>query len=174
MHGQIRKHFEKSKFIGFTGTPIYAINKGANGQTTDYVFAPTDNYNPLTTGKTIPASCIHKYMIKDAIADGNVLRFSVEYMRSVALKNLKNLSIDANLIDDAEYCRLHNIDLEELYHSDERIASISDDILGHLCQHTRLNNNNVYTAIFAIDRIEILMKYYNKIRIDLHKLIMLH
>ena len=28
-------------------------------------------------------------------------------------------------------------------------------------QHTRLENNNVYTAIFAIDKIETLVKYYN-------------
>ena len=33
-------------------------------------------------------------------------------------------------------------------------------ILGHLNQHTRLENNNVYTAIFAVDKIETLVKYY--------------
>ena len=30
------------------------------------------------------SSCIHRYMIKEAIADGNVLRFSVEYRKSVS------------------------------------------------------------------------------------------
>ena len=149
MHAQIRKHFENSNYIGFTGTPIFKENKGANGQTTADIFH---------AGKLDP--CIHKYMIKEAIADGNVLRFSVEYMRSISIMNFPNRSIDPKELDDEEYCKRHHIDIEELYHSPERIAAISDDILGHLQQHTHLENNNVYTALFAIDKIDTLMKYY--------------
>lgn len=149
MHAQIRKHFEKSNYIGFTGTPIFAENKGPQGQTTADLFH---------SGKLDP--CIHRYMIKEAIADGNVLRFSVEYMRSITIKSLSNSKVDITALDDEEYCRQHRIDIEELYHSDERIALVSEDILGHLAQHTRLSNNSVFTAIFAIDRIETLMKYY--------------
>lgn len=149
MHAQIRKHFQNSNYIGFTGTPIFKENKGPQGQTTADIFH---------SGKLDP--CIHKYMIKEAIADGNVLRFSVEYMRSVSVKSIKDSKIDVKSLDDAEYCKRHKIDLDELYHSDERIAAISDDILEHLNQHTRLENNNVYTAIFAIDKIETLVKYY--------------
>ncbi len=150
MHAQIRKHFENSNYIGFTGTPIFAENKGSNGQTTADIFQ-SGNLDP----------CIHKYMIKEAIADGNVLRFSVEYMRSLSVKGIADASIDPNSLDDAEYCRRHKIDLDDLYHSDARIAAISDDILQSLDQHTRLENNNVYTAMFAIDKIETLVKYYN-------------
>lgn len=150
MHAQIRKHFENSNYIGFTGTPIFAENKGPQGQTTADVFY---------SGKIDP--CIHKYMIKEAIADGNVLRFSVEYMRSVSLKCIKDTKIDVNSIDDEEYCRRHNINLDDLYHSDDRIAAISADILSQLDRHTRLENGNVYTSIFAIDKIETLVKYYN-------------
>lgn len=149
MHAQIRKHFENANYIGFTGTPIFKENKGANGQTTADIFH---------AGKLDP--CIHKYMIKEAIADGNVLRFSVEYMRSISIMNFPNRSIDPKELDDEEYCKRHHIDIEELYHSPERIAAISNDILGHLQQHTHLENNNVYTALFAIDKIETLMKYY--------------
>lgn len=150
MHAQIRKHFQNSNYIGFTGTPIFAENKGPQGQTTADIFH---------SGKLDP--CIHKYMIKEAIADGNVLRFSVEYMRSISVTSIKDTKIDPKALDDAEYCKRHKIDLDELYHSDERIAAISEDILEHLNQHTRLENNNVYTAIFAIDKIETLVKYYN-------------
>lgn len=149
MHAQIRKHFQNSNYIGFTGTPIFKENKGPQGQTTADIFH---------SGKLDP--CIHKYMIKEAIADGNVLRFSVEYMRSIAVNSIKDSKIDPKALDDAEYCKRHKIDLDELYHSDERIAAISEDILEHLNQHTRLENNNVYTAIFAIDKIETLVKYY--------------
>ena len=150
MHAQIRKHFHNSNFIGFTGTPIFPENKGAHGITTADVFY---------AGKNDP--CIHKYMIKEAIADGNVLRFSVEYMRSISVKGIADPSIDVKMLDDAEYCKRHKIDLEDLYHSDDRISAISEDILTHLAQRTRLENNNVYTAIFAIDRIDTLMKYYH-------------
>ena len=149
MHAMIRKHFQNSNFIGFTGTPIFKENKGPQGQTTADIF---------WAGQLNP--CIHKYMIKEAIADGNVLRFSVEYMRSISVKSIKDSKIDVKALDDAEYCKRHHIDMEELYHSNERIAAISDDILDHLDRHTRLENNNVYTAIFAIDKIETLVKYY--------------
>ena len=153
MHAQIRKHFENSNYIGFTGTPIFKENKGVNGQTTADIF---------NSGKLDP--CIHKYMIKEAIADGNVLRFSVEYMRSLSIMNYPYRNIDPKELDDEEYCKRHHIDIEDLYHSSERIAAISDDILGHLQQHTRLENGNVYTALFAIDKIETLLKYYRYMR----------
>lgn len=150
MHAQICKHFQNSNYIGFTGTPIFKENKGPQGQTTADIFH-SGNLDP----------CIHKYMIKEAIADGNVLRFSVEYMRSISVTSIKDTKIDPKALDDAEYCKRHKIDLDGLYHSDERIAAISEDILEHLNQYTRLENNNVYTAIFAIDKIETLVKYYN-------------
>lgn len=149
MHAQIRKHFTNSNYIGFTGTPIFSENKGPQGQTTADIFY---------SGKLDP--CIHKYLIKEAIADGNVLRFSVEYMRSISVKGIQDFKIDSKALDDEEYCKRHHIDIDSLYHSDERIAVISDDILKHLNRHTRLENNSVYTAIFAIDKIETLIKYY--------------
>lgn len=149
MHSNITKHFASSNYIGFTGTPIFQENKGPNGRTTADIFH---------SGKLEP--CIHSYMIKEAIADGNVLRFSVEYMRNISIKAINNSSVDVQSIDDAEYCKRHHIDMDEIYHDDRRIAAVSDDILSHLAQHTRLQNNNVYTAIFAIDKIETLVKYY--------------
>ena len=78
MHGQIKKHFERANYIGFTGTPIFEKNKGADGRTTADVFYAGDKLD----------SCLHRYMIKDAIADGNVLRFSVEYQRTIFARNL--------------------------------------------------------------------------------------
>lgn len=151
MNAQIKKHFENANYIGFTGTPIFEENKGPQGQTTADVFK---------SGKLNP--CIHKYMIKEAIADGNVLRFSVEYMRSLSINNIKDCpkGIDKERLDDPDYCKAHNIDMSKLYESDDRIKMISKDILDHLDKHTRLENNNVYTAIFAVDSIPTLIKYY--------------
>lgn len=42
MHGQIQKHFERANYIGFTGTPIFEKNKGADGRTTADVFHAGD------------------------------------------------------------------------------------------------------------------------------------
>ena len=53
MHGQIQKHFERANYIGFTGTPIFEKNKGADGRTTADVFHAGDKLD----------SCLHKYIV---------------------------------------------------------------------------------------------------------------
>ena len=83
MHGDIERHFANANYIGFTGTPIFEANKGADGRTTADVF----NAGIKPDGKKRDA-CLHRYMIKDAIADGNVLRFSVEYQRTLFAHNV--------------------------------------------------------------------------------------
>lgn len=149
MHGDIQRHFQNANYIGFTGTPIFKENKSADGRTTADVF---------TSGKL--DSCIHRYMIKEAIADGNVLRFSVEYMRSLNITKVDDPSLDASQLDDPEYCKRHKIDLEDLYHREIRINNIADDVLKNLERHTHPTGKDVYTAIFAVDSIKTLMRYY--------------
>ena len=157
MHGLIEKHFHNANYIGFTGTPIFKENKGANKQTTADVFKPGGNADP----------CIHKYLIKEAIADGNVLRFSVEYMQkltAVMESGLKKKGIDSEKLDDPEYCKRHNIDLDNFYHSDARMEAIADNILKDLPRHTHPEGTDVYTAIFATDKISSLVKYYKLLK----------
>ena len=149
MHGDIKRHFLNANYIGFTGTPIFKENKGSNSRTTaDMFFAGT--LNP----------CIHKYMIKEAIADGNVLRFSVEYMKSVNANRIAIPNFDASKIDDPEYCKKMNVDMESLYHDPERISSVADNILETLDRHIKPDGKDIYTAIFAVDKIQTLMSYY--------------
>ena len=150
MHGQIKKHFERANYIGFTGTPIFEKNKGVDGRTTADVFYAGDKLD----------SCLHRYMIKDAIADGNVLRFSVEYQRTIFARNLAK-GIDPEQLDDPEYCKRHKIDMEPLYHDDERIASIAKHIFEHHEQHVHPQGKDIYTALFAVDKIQTLGKYYD-------------
>ncbi len=61
-HKRIMKFFDNAQVFGFTGTPIFAEN-AVDGHTTKEIFG----------------NCLHKYLIKDAIADENVLGFLVEY-----------------------------------------------------------------------------------------------
>lgn len=152
MHGQIQKHFKKANFIGFTGTPIFEKNRGTAKQTTADIFS---------AGPQIDA-CLHRYMIKDAIADGNVLRFSVEYQRTISADKFPQPGIDPALIDDPEYCARHRIDLNGLYHEQERIEKITRHILDHHEQHVHPQGKDVYTALFAVDSIQMLGRYYDE------------
>lgn len=61
-HKKIMKFFDNAQIFGFTGTPIFTEN-AVDGHTTKEIFG----------------NCLHKYLIKDAIADENVLGFLVEY-----------------------------------------------------------------------------------------------
>ena len=145
MHGQIQKHFTKANYIGF---------KGADGRTTADIFHAGDKLD----------SCLHKYMIKDAIADGNVLRFSVEYQRTIFARNLAAKGIDPEQLDDPEYCKRHKIDMSQLYHDDKRMETIAKHIFEHHEQHVHPQGKDVYTALFAVDSIQTLGKYYDEFK----------
>ena len=150
MHGDIKRHFHNGNYIGFTGTPIFKENKGGNSRTTADMFF---------SGTLDP--CIHRYMIKEAIADGNVLRFSVEYMRSISADNIPIQDFDPDKIDDPDYCKSKNINLDELYHNPQRISMIADHILSTLDYHIKPAGKDIYTALFAVDKIQTLMDYYH-------------
>lgn len=154
MHGKIQKHFEKANYIGFTGTPIFEKNKGADGRTTADIFHAGSKLD----------SCLHRYMIKDAIADGNVLRFSVEYQRTIFAHNVVQKGINPEQLDDPEYCKRHKIDMTELYHDDERIHKIATHIMEHHEQHVHPQGKDIYTALFAVDTIQTLGKYYDEFK----------
>ena len=148
MHGKIKKFFTNANYIGFTGTPIFEETKGSHRQTTADVFNPGPHLD----------ACLHKYLVKDAIADGNVLRFKVEYKKTIFDTN--NHSHQNDHLDDPLYCQEHNIDLKNLYHDDERIMNVARDIFAHLGEHTHIGVNT-YTALFAVDEIHTLGQYYD-------------
>ena len=156
MHGDIERHFDNANYIGFTGTPIFEANKGSDGRTTADVFFA----GMLPNGEKRD-SCLHKYMIKDAIADGNVLRFSVEYQRTIFAHQVAMKGIDPEQLDDPEYCKRHNIDLDGLYHDEERIRKVAGHILEHHEQHIHPQGEHIYTALFAVDSIKTLGQYYD-------------
>ena len=131
MHKTIKMHFNKAQYFGFTGTPRFPDNKSQDGRTTADIFE----------------KCLHKYLLKDAINDGNVLGFSVDYYKT----------IDANL-DNIDYVEVEGINTEEAYMADERIENITEGIL---TMHPLKTNDMTYTAIFATASIPQLIKYYD-------------
>ena len=134
MHKSINKHFTNAQYFGFTGTPRFFENRSQEGRVTADLFE----------------KCLHHYLIKDAINDGNVLGFSVEYIKT----------FDGD-IDESDDTKVYSIDKEEVFMHDERITNIAN----HIVQiHNSKTRNKEYTAILTVQSIPMLIKYYGKFK----------
>lgn len=134
-HTAIRNFFKKAQLFGFTGTPIFADNH-VGGATTADVF-----------GK-----CLHKYIITNAISDGNVLGFAVEYVGRYKQRDADVL--DADIFSDTE---VEAIDTREVLESDDRLNKITDYVLADWKRKTK---NGDFNAIFAVASVDVLKRYY--------------
>ena len=134
MHKAINKHFSNAQYFGFTGTPRFFENRSQEGRVTADLFE----------------KCLHTYLIKDAINDGNVLGFSVEYIRTFK-----------GDFDENDDTKVEGIDTEEVIMSDERIELVANHILQN---HNAKTRNKEYTAIFTVQSIQMLVKYYDKFK----------
>ncbi|NCI51359.1 type I restriction endonuclease subunit R [Sediminibacterium roseum] len=133
-HNRIREYFQNAQVFGFTGTPIFAYN------------ATKNEFGKRTT-KDLFEDCLHKYVITDAIKDENVLKFSVEYVGRYKKKN------SATEID----IEVEDIDTEELMEDDARLEKIAGYITS---QHGRKTHNRAYSAMFCVDSVKSLIRYY--------------
>lgn len=133
-HKRIDNFFTNKQFFGFTGTPIFA-----------------ENAVKYRTTKDLFGDCLHKYTIKEAIDDENVLGFSVEYYSTFNLKNKDgdDLSTD-EMIENG-------IDTKKVYSNRERLEKIVNFIIEH---HNNKTSNREYQSIFAISNIDTLIEYY--------------
>ncbi len=131
-HNRIKAFFGKSQMFGFTGTPIFADNsvKNALGK---------------RTTKDLFEECLHKYVITDAIRDRNVLKFSIEYMNTVKLK------------DDVVDIKVEDINTAEVLEAPERLDNNVDFIINN---HGRKTHNKRFTSIFCVQNVKTLIKYY--------------
>lgn len=131
---RIKSFFNNIQMFGFTGTPIFADN------------AVKNELGKRTT-KELFADCLHKYVITDAIKDENVLKFSVEYVGRYKRKETAT-EIDIEVED---------IDKKELMESPIRLEKIADYIIAN---HNRKTHNRDFTAMFCVNSVETLIKYY--------------
>lgn len=132
-HKRIKEYFENHQLFGFTGTPIFAQNAAKN------------ELGKRTT-KDLFGTCLHKYVINDAIKDENVLKFSVEYIGRYKQKSNTYIDID-----------VEDIDRKEIFDDPRRLEKIVDYILMF---HDQKTHNRDYSAIFAVSSIDVLIKYY--------------
>ena len=135
-HARIKGFFKKAQLFGFTGTPIFADNN-IGGVTTADVFD----------------TCLHKYIITNAISDNNVLGFAVEYVGKYTQKSPDTL--DADIFADA---LVEGVDSREVLESDDRLNKITDYIL---VDWRRKTKSGKFNAFFAVSNIEVLKRYYS-------------
>jgi len=131
MHRIIRQHFNNAQYFGFTGTPRFEENKSQDGRSTADIFG----------------RCLHTYLIKDAIHDGNVLGFSVDYINTI-----KENTIETEIDDMVE-----DINKDEVWMSDDRIELIVRHIIEN---HDKYTRNRQYSSILTVQSIPALIKYY--------------
>ena len=131
-HETIKAFFENCQLFGFTGTPIFEENAGTN------------EYGKRTT-KMLFGDCLHKYVITDAIRDENVLKFSVEYIRTFKKKD-HILDIEVEAIDEVQ-----------VMDAPQRLNNITDYIITN---HNRKTHSREFTAIFCVSSVPALIKYY--------------
>lgn len=129
MHKLIREHFQNAQYFGFTGTPRFFENKNQDGRATADIFG----------------RCLHTYLIKDAIRDGNVLGFSVDYMRTASMHDMT----------EEEYVQA--IDEAEFWDNPDRLKEIAQHIIKNYDKKT---SNGKYTSILTVRSIPIAMEYY--------------
>ena len=109
----------------------------------------------LTTPQTF-GDQLHTYTIVDAINDGNVLPFRIDYVNTVKEKeNIRDKNVSA-------------IDIEKAMGAPERIREIVKYTLEHFDQKTKRNSFYSlkgkrmagFNAMFAVSSIPMAMKYY--------------
>lgn len=139
MHNRLKRYFNNSKYIGFTGTPIFKENAGVGGRITSELFG----------------EMLHRYSIEDAIRDKSVLGFAIDYHNT--LKGNEKLEE----LNDSDKILKMSINSDEIKYNKERISNIVDRIYAI---HDRKTNNKEYSALFAVDSIKALTRYYNEFK----------
>ena len=166
MHRAIIKSFRNYHIFGFTGTPIFAANAPAGG-------------NPaFSTTEQVFGEKLHTYTIVDAINDGNVLPFRIDFINTIKTPDY--------IKDEKVYA----IDREKALAAPERISEVVTYILDHFDQKTKRQSFYSFTAkweerekdskeiiekresrrvagfnsIFAVASIPMAIKYYSEFK----------
>lgn len=144
MHLAISKNFKCYHMFGFTGTPIFAANASASGNVT------------MRTTPQAFGDKLHTYTIVDAINDGNVLPFHIDYVNT--MKEKEGISEE----------EISKIDREKAMEAPARVKEIVNYTLTHFEQKTKRNSYYSlkgqrvagFNSIFAVSSIPMAKKYY--------------
>ncbi len=148
MRQAIVKAFKNYHIFGFTGTPIFADNANVN------------SHAQVWTTEQAFGERLHTYTIVDAINDGNVLPFRVDYVNT--MKPREGLT-------DAQ---VQAIDTDRALQDPERLRVVVEYLLDHFDQKTMRSQSylrggkalNGFNAIFAVQSIAMAKLYYKEIQ----------
>ena len=166
MHKAIIKNFRNYHIFGFTGTPIFAVN------------APSGVNPSFSTTGQVFGEKLHTYTIVDAINDGNVLPFRIDFINTI--------KTPTHIEDEKVYA----IDREKALAAPERISEVVSYIINHFDQKTKRQSFYSFTAkweerekgshkiiekrekrrvagfnsIFAVASIPMAIKYYSEFK----------
>ena len=129
MHTAITKNFKKYHMFGFTGTPIFAQNAGTGGDMR------------LKTTQQAFGDKLHTYTIVDAINDGNVLPFRIDYVNTMKEKT--------GIADE----QISSIDREKAMASPERVSQIVKYIIDHFDQKTMRSSYYSFRVLDDIHKV---------------------
>ena len=164
MHRAITSSFKNYYIFGFTGTPIFADNT-----------PPAGRQLPLTTDQVF-GDRLHTYTIVDAINDGNVLPFRIDFINTMKMP------------EDIQDKKVYAIDRERALAAPERISGIVEYILENFDRKTKRHSPYLFTlkweesvkgsrrreerrerkiisgfnSIFAVASIPMAMQYYRE------------
>jgi len=155
--GEIQKNIKKSfkhyYQFGFTGTPIFSENALKVEDTTAEIFGRQ----------------LHNYVITDAIRDGKVLKFKVDYNNiSVKFKSAES---------EYDEKKLKRLEKKMLLHP-ERISEVTKHILEVFDEKTHRNEQhdikqrriNGFNAMFAVQSVDAAKLYYEEFQKQQEKL----
>lgn len=167
----INQSFPNATWFGFTGTPIFDVNKkqakGQLARTTD------DQYG----------ECLHTYTIKNALEDGSVLGFQVEHEDTIKPTTLENYIFDQlkakvkyaeksddqlnKIIDQMPAVERESYLSRETYETDEHIQAVINKIFKPDNAYTKFDFKNgkpQKSAILTTGSIAMAKRYYQAIK----------
>ncbi|MEK4925035.1 HsdR family type I site-specific deoxyribonuclease [Cytobacillus sp. FSL R5-0569] len=167
----IKKSFPNSTWFGFTGTPIFDVNKKqAKGQ---LARTTNDQYG----------SCLHTYTIKNALDDNAVLGFQVEHEDTVEPTSLENVIFE-ELRQKEKYADCSDEEINDVidtmdgieketylspvhFERDEHIQKVIHKIFRPDNAYTKFdftNGRSQKSAILTTSSIEMAKRYYHAIK----------
>lgn len=174
MMGTIKNYFKKNGlFFGFTGTPLFEENevKGKINEKSELINTTEKLFGPL----------LHQYTIDEAIADGNVLGFHVDYINTGEFRSYDDLrdQLAEKLRDkkpelsereiEREIQGLSDLEVEKLalkeeiliYQDETHIPNVVTEILVNWDNQSQ---NREFNAILTVALKERVIAYYKEFK----------
>lgn len=164
MRKDIAKKFKKNIMFGFTGTPISAKN------------ANLSNDSRFKTTEQIFGQELHQYTIVDAINDGNVLKFKIDYAKTIKTNEIINLEKGTSVDDEKAFLDSRRINKVTEYiikwfntktkRDKSYLGKVEDYIVNGIGNKYQTTSPQLsgFNSIFAVSSIKAAKLYYEEFK----------